>query len=207
MRLLPGRLNDPIEVELYMYHLYDPPSYDVLSQMWVDFEMDRTIVCQGSKLGVGRYLFGILESLRQRSQTRLLWIESICIDHANPIEIRDTKSVMALISESATRTLCWIKSTDTLRRFVSLTLELGQYRCAVAECFSATDPFRSSYRVTEQDLHVFRDFASQLDDVYLDGMETFLEQPYLERYEVRLYMIVSRPDFRQSLEPPSYSVL
>lgn len=86
------------------------PSYEALSYAWgntSDTDMP-CIICNGRERPIGRNLFEALQSLRYIDETRVLWVDALCINQSDSHEKTDQVKAMVKIYENASRTLVWL---------------------------------------------------------------------------------------------------
>jgi hypothetical protein len=86
------------------------PRYEALSYAWgntSDTDMP-CIICNGRERPIGRNLFEALQSLRYLDETRVLWIDALCINQSDSHEKTDQVKDMVKIYENASRTLVWL---------------------------------------------------------------------------------------------------
>lgn len=82
LKLLPGTFYDVIHIELIQVSLNAPPDYEALSYAWDSQSPDRKAICEKKELLITPNCEAALRKLR-RTTTRLLWIDSICINQSS----------------------------------------------------------------------------------------------------------------------------
>ena len=88
------------------------PEYEALSYAWGDAEEERVIYVNGNPFGVTPNLEVALRYLRKPLQSRVLWIDAICIDQKNLTEKSHQVSMMRDIYKNASRVLVWLGESD-----------------------------------------------------------------------------------------------
>lgn len=87
LQLRPGTDSDPIHIFLLETTLEKSPPFEALSYAWGDASIKKEIDCDGQSLPVTENLYHALLRLRQPVDSRLLWIDAICINQ-NDLEER-----------------------------------------------------------------------------------------------------------------------
>lgn len=182
LKLLPGKETDCINIVLEHYILNDVPSFEAVSYVWGQLTGEDGIFCDGHSFKARTRLINILRSLRRLRCARLLWIDAISINQSDFEERITQIKLMPQIYGAATRTLCWACDHGSLGGFMSLTRELQHYKDSIERCFASTDVFRSTHRITQQDLQSFDTIANQLDSDTQRDVEAFLNEDYFQRY-------------------------
>jgi hypothetical protein len=115
-----------IECKISTYPLDKAPGYEALSYAWGNLAQDRLPVrlveCRFPKykyteLRVTRNVYAALKRLRLPSESRLLWIDQICIDQSTTEDSLAEKNWqikrMKDIYQTAAKTLIWLGDDDT----------------------------------------------------------------------------------------------
>ena len=84
------------------------PAYEALSYCWGDMTDMLPISCNDSLLQIGASLKSALLYLRRKDQTRLLWIDAICINQENLPERGSQVRIMCDIYRNAERVVSWL---------------------------------------------------------------------------------------------------
>ncbi|KXX75413.1 Heterokaryon incompatibility protein 6, OR allele [Madurella mycetomatis] len=109
LRLLPGTRRDDIECELVATYLgQNINSYDALSYVWGENPTMTPIQVNGRTLKISSNLRCALLNLRLVDSTRVLWIDSICIDQNDVVEKADQIAIMGDIYRFASQTIVWL---------------------------------------------------------------------------------------------------
>jgi Heterokaryon incompatibility protein (HET) len=125
LRLMPHENEKAdIECELFEYSLQDSDKrnhlYEALSYAWGGSDKPLFIsikehklpvtanLHKEHKLPVTANLHTALSRLRDRSLTRIIWVDAVCIDQENPKERGDQVQLMAKIYSEANRVIVWL---------------------------------------------------------------------------------------------------
>jgi hypothetical protein len=109
LHLLPARLRlDDIECELHVVRLVDNPVYEALSYTWGDESHRRYISVNGQRFSITSNLWSALRYLRHTSETRVLWVDAVCINQQNGIERNFMVSQMHVIYHNSKGVVAWL---------------------------------------------------------------------------------------------------
>jgi hypothetical protein len=94
------------------------------------------IICNGRERPIGRNLFEALQSLRYIDETRVLWVDALCINQSDSHEKTDQVKVMVEIYENASRTLVWLgraspcssNAMDIIERLNQVSVLWGEHK-------------------------------------------------------------------------------
>jgi Heterokaryon incompatibility protein (HET) len=91
--------------------------YDALSYAWESQIPDRSIImrCEGGGEQIRRITFNVEAALRRprlRTESRRLWVDSICIDQSSIAERNHQVSLMGDIYWSAQRVFIWLGESN-----------------------------------------------------------------------------------------------
>ncbi|KAI5369377.1 Putative heterokaryon incompatibility [Septoria linicola] len=118
-------LTAPLIGTLEIVRLLEEPKYEALSYAWDGafneadargvLPVDKAIPLPPATMQLERRLFSIngnlfhaLRRLRHRSQTRVLWIDALCVDQGNDLERSAQVAMMAKIYSSASQVIVWL---------------------------------------------------------------------------------------------------
>jgi hypothetical protein len=77
----------PVSAELISCDMESNPSYHAISYAWAHGPQDdRTIICNGMRLLVKGNVYDILQHCSSFYKPQVIWIDTVCIDQANPKE-------------------------------------------------------------------------------------------------------------------------
>ena len=123
--LHPGLRDEPISCSTFIASLDQLPAYEALSYVWgkpdalqtsADLNLSlvnnqehwSSIKVDGSKFMVSENLAAAMRALRFREDSRVLWIDSICINQADNAEKSHQVGMMGAIYEQSQRCLLWL---------------------------------------------------------------------------------------------------
>jgi hypothetical protein len=100
---------DTIEIELWEADFARPPVFEAISYAWGQEEANAIITCNSLPLRVTPNVLSILTALLQRpDSSRLLWIDSICINQTSVAERNMQVPRMRSIYSQAARVWVWL---------------------------------------------------------------------------------------------------
>jgi hypothetical protein len=166
LKLLPSTEFDSLlEANLAETSLDDPlnsgsnTSYEALSYVWGSRVGTEPFVCDGKVLLVTPNCQSALRHLRQKSGSRILWVDAICIDQeSGEASVRERNAQVSLMGEiyaKAIRTLCWLgQGTD-------FTQEAMLHLQRIGECPSKRGLNRLlQFEGTRESLQVLRELTN-----------------------------------------------
>ncbi len=106
--LLPGAVDDGIQIHLFIVQLGAHIPFEALSYLWGDASDTLPVVCNGHHILVTRSLHSALKRLRHRDKVRTLWADAICINQADTKERSHHVAFMHLVYETAETVLAYI---------------------------------------------------------------------------------------------------
>ena len=125
LSLLPNPSNSSeIEVQLSEIDLGSPPSYEALSYAWGDPKTKTTIKCEGMHLHVTPNCASALKHLRTTKETRILWVDAICIDQSSLHERNVQVKRMGDIYSKASRVVIWLGTIEPKYSFDILAFSI-----------------------------------------------------------------------------------
>ncbi|GES61681.1 HET-domain-containing protein [Aspergillus terreus] len=102
----------PIQCQLFSYCLSDERRgrhlYEGLSYVWGSTDKSQAIFIDNQYLPVTANLHAALLHLRDAAIERVIWIDAICINQADPIERGGQVQLMAKIYSEAARVIVWL---------------------------------------------------------------------------------------------------
>ncbi|KAH6625452.1 heterokaryon incompatibility protein-domain-containing protein [Boeremia exigua] len=101
-----------IRCELLVVSLDDNPDFEVLSYVWGDCSITKSIHVDEVRFNATVNLFDFLSALRLESQDRILWADGICIDQKNEEEKSHQIGLMTRIYRQATEAHVWFGPFD-----------------------------------------------------------------------------------------------
>lgn len=103
-----GNEQDDIEIEFKVSDLSHRPRYEALSYEWGTTEKANYVKISGYKIDITHGLYIILNHIRDRSQSRTLWIDAISINQDDTLEKNQQIPLMAIIFGRAKKVLVWL---------------------------------------------------------------------------------------------------
>jgi hypothetical protein len=102
-----------LQGKLVRSHIKNLPPYECISHRWGDSTEEMTLVLEGRKLKVSTNVHSVLREKRAFFKSRLIWIDSVCINQVDPKEKSHQVRKMQAIYAKATRvTVCLGDSPD-----------------------------------------------------------------------------------------------
>ncbi|KAM5347273.1 hypothetical protein ACJ41O_010278 [Fusarium nematophilum] len=119
LRAQPCFEDAPIQCDMVHASLKYPPMYTAVSHCWgKPAATPEVILIDGAMFFVSPNIHSLLMKKRHRSQSSLLWIDSICIDQEDADEKARQVGMMRQIFEEATSTIGWLgDDTDGKKAF------------------------------------------------------------------------------------------
>ena len=97
-----------LTVRLITYSLQSTPPYEAISYTWGDDTRNHSILINGYLLPITHNAFQALHAMAPLWRSRLVWIDSVCIDQRDLLDKNRPVAFMSEIYEQATRTLAWL---------------------------------------------------------------------------------------------------
>ena len=118
LRIRPsGSQTNDIECELFEVEHDHSQSYDAVSWCWGMEKWDKSIrIIQDEQVflfSISPNLESALRALRRDRRPRILWVDAICINQANPEEKNHQVPMMAHIYGRAKKVRIWLGDEDT----------------------------------------------------------------------------------------------
>ncbi|KAH6658155.1 heterokaryon incompatibility protein-domain-containing protein [Truncatella angustata] len=118
---------DPLICTMFTAHLDEIPDFEAISYVWgIAFKI-HTISCDGKTIPITFNLRDALSQVRLKNKPRTLWVDSICINQADPQEQSHQVSLMGGIYKKSTRTLICLRSSDHVHASIvaNLVIDIG----------------------------------------------------------------------------------
>jgi len=107
----------PIQCSLKVISLDEYPKWDAdytaLSYSWDAQRPSCEIACDGASLLITPNCEAAIRELRDTAETKILWIDSICIDQSHKAERNLQVALMGEIYKSATKVVAWLGESDS----------------------------------------------------------------------------------------------
>lgn len=108
VNLLPGTRPAPIQCEINVIGLDEPPPYCALSYVWGERSEDYWIFIDQEHICVTPSLYNNLQHLRSNEETRTFWIDAICINQLDNTEKSSQVRKMQEIYGRSSEILIWL---------------------------------------------------------------------------------------------------
>jgi hypothetical protein len=109
LHLQPGHECDPLCGTLSAFVLSQAPEFEAVSYVWGKSIDGSTISIGVDNLAIPKNLDPFLRRLRHTDRTRVLWVDSICIDQTNIPERNSQVKLMGDIYSRASAVTAWIR--------------------------------------------------------------------------------------------------
>lgn len=113
LTLWPGEFEDPIRCSLEVVHLGDEYSYSAVSHVWGRSEPEVAIDINDSTVLIRRPLYLCLKRLRDPSESRCLWVDSLSIDQDDIDERSRQVALMGRIYSQARDVRAYVGEHDS----------------------------------------------------------------------------------------------
>lgn len=102
-----------IRGKLVSIHIDELPNYECISHRWGDSTEEKTMSLDGRKLKISPSVYNILRHRRAFFSSRLIWIDSVCINQDDPIEkSHQVRKMHTIYAKAARVTVCLGDSPD-----------------------------------------------------------------------------------------------
>jgi hypothetical protein len=122
LTLEPGDETGHIKCEITVIAMAEAPQYEALSYVWGCSERTLTITCNHMLLKVTASLDTVLRVLRKPFESRIIWIDQICIDQENIEERSEQVQIMRDICSRADQVLMWLGKDDSSEALLAMDL-------------------------------------------------------------------------------------
>lgn len=120
--------SDRLTCTLYTARLDDFPSFEAISYVWGTPVQNRLIRCNGKNIPITANLYDALLQVRLENKPRTLWVDSICINQADPNEQGEQVFLMDQIyTKSSCTLICLGKVDNDHARIVADIVELANH--------------------------------------------------------------------------------
>jgi hypothetical protein len=168
-----------ISCRLHQVSFHDSPVYEAVSYHWGDPSVTLPIILDGKSFHVTKNLAEALQCLTPTEESRLLWIDAICINQTDNFERSHQVQQMAKIYKDAKRVLiCFgLGDSDTLAAFQRLIKE-EEYKTSSLQELDMRRNLRitDEIRVTQK-----KNFNEVLDADSENDDELYAELPILRK--------------------------
>jgi hypothetical protein len=112
LTLRSGEGDDPLEGNLDSVDIEETGDYEALSYVWSSTVRQRTLLCQGVRIGLTESLFQALLRTRLPNTDRRIWADQICIDQDDLKDRSHQVQFMNSIYKKAKRILVWLGNDE-----------------------------------------------------------------------------------------------
>jgi hypothetical protein len=113
LHLQPRSGSETIECTIELAKFSKQPEYEALSYMWGPANPLHSILIDGANFEVRENLWLALQHLRLETESRVLWIDAICINQGNIHERNHQVAQMAQIYQEAATVVVWLGAPDS----------------------------------------------------------------------------------------------
>ncbi|KAI7380644.1 hypothetical protein KC336_g18965 [Hortaea werneckii] len=144
----------PVECSLWHANLgQEPkPEYETISYTWGQSKECKTVMLDDCPLNVPVSAERAIRRMRLQDQSRVLWIDAICINQDDKNEKNHQVGIMAEIYSSASQGLIWLEGEAE----ASTEKALESINAACAEACAETNDFRDLYAKVRGDIGTTR---------------------------------------------------
>ena len=111
VHILKGPKDSPLNIQFTAVELVEGLLFEALSYVW-GVKRHYRVNCEGASLVVRQNLYNALQALRSIYETRVFWIDALCIDQDNHEERRQQVEMMCEIYAASQRTMIWLGAKD-----------------------------------------------------------------------------------------------
>ncbi|KAH7067481.1 heterokaryon incompatibility protein-domain-containing protein [Paraphoma chrysanthemicola] len=104
--------SEPLVCTLHSAHLSEFPPFEAISYVWGTLVKNQPMICNGKDIRITANLAAALIQIRLKNEPRTLWVDSICINQADPEELGYQVSLMGEIYKKSTCTLICLGPSD-----------------------------------------------------------------------------------------------
>ncbi|KAI0187307.1 heterokaryon incompatibility protein-domain-containing protein [Xylaria flabelliformis] len=108
LRLLPGQVGDPMQVQVQHVSMSTEQDYIAVSYAWGDRMALRTIICEGKRIQIPISLCRALTHMRHPLYSIHLWVDAICINQKDEVEKSRQVRRMRNIFMKAKKVTVWL---------------------------------------------------------------------------------------------------
>ncbi|KAF1953696.1 HET-domain-containing protein [Byssothecium circinans] len=105
-------ISEPLVCTLHSAHLNNFPPFEAISYVWGTLVKNQPMICNGKDIRITANLSAALLQIRFKNKPRTLWVDSICINQADPEELGYQVSLMGVIYKKSNCTLICLGPSD-----------------------------------------------------------------------------------------------
>ncbi|KAL5320090.1 hypothetical protein ACEPPN_013152 [Leptodophora sp. 'Broadleaf-Isolate-01'] len=125
LRLLPRTAETEIRCELVHTSLDNSEPYEAISYTWESPERTSRIIVDNLPFLTTEKVYSLLRGLSLLSQTKLVWIDYVCINQIDPVERSSQVLLMREIYNRAQRVIGWLGEAPDAATAKEIVLELA----------------------------------------------------------------------------------
>ena len=125
VHILKGLKDSPLNIRFTAVKLAENPLFETLSYVW-GVKRHYRVNCQGASLVVRQNLCDALQALRSTDETRVFWIDALCIDQDNLEERTQQVGMMREIYAASERTTIWLGANAASSETIALLKKIAQ---------------------------------------------------------------------------------
>ncbi|KAJ3561111.1 hypothetical protein NPX13_g9070 [Xylaria arbuscula] len=101
LKIEPGRDGEVIQCSYRLTTVNGDIQYETLSYVWGDLNANKSIIVEGTEVGLTDNLFNALSRIRHASEPRYIWVDALCINQEDGAEKMSQVDMMhKIFSES-----------------------------------------------------------------------------------------------------------
>jgi hypothetical protein len=195
LSIQPGEASEPLSCECISYSLDNEHSnsFEAVSYTWGVSTNTRHIMIDGCNFPVGTNAFDVLISMRLKNESRLVWIDAICINQEDNDEKAQQLPLMREIYSTAKSVYAWLgKPSDDIGFAMSLLRDLKElYTMYTQDLESPVPPYPGGLHGIGMD-SVFQYTGTFLESHGWRALRAFLKRPWFRRIWVYQEVVLAR---------------
>ncbi|KAF2664373.1 HET-domain-containing protein [Microthyrium microscopicum] len=189
LEILPGTAQDDINCQLHQHYLDNAPPYETLSYCWGTTANRTPVQIDGSTLYITKNLRRALFHLRHETQSRLMWVDAICINQNDLPERAEQITIMRDLYRSSTQTVIWIhQGNEELAGALDKCIELAELARADQSVLIGSGPGKDETSKARSD----SEFADKMYGLTEDPIDALLLTPWFSRVWVVQELVLSK---------------
>ena len=117
--ILQGPKGSPLNIRFTAVELAEVPLFETLSYVW-GVKRHYRVNCERASMVVRQNLYDALQALRSTDETRVFWIDALCIDQDNLEERTQQVGMMREIYAASERTTIWLGTNAASSETIAL---------------------------------------------------------------------------------------
>ena len=196
----------PLSLRITQYAKHKRPPYAAVSYTWGNSADMRLIGINGKPFQVHTNLYNLLLHLRQRGESRFLWVDALCIDQANLAERNFHVQLMAKIYDEAACALVWLGLPSDDRREARAVDFILEMAASISRPKRGGPTFTDLYltdKATSRWLNLLefckgQDSTAQKISADVYWSRTWIIQEFLQAQELEVVCGTAQLELRQS---------